>query len=623
MHEDSVERRLAAILCLDVVGYTRLMGRDEVATRQRLRARFNDLVYPEVERSGGRVVKSMGDGLLVEMPSIVEAAECAIRIQKSMANRNERSEQDQRIDLRAGVNLGDVIVEESDIHGDGVNLAARLEAAADPGGICLSGAAHDMLNGALRQSFTDGGERMLKNIERPVRVWRWSYKGPSAVVSPIKTPLPDPLADASIVVLPLANMSGDPDQEFFADGITEDITTNLAALPNLRVVARASAFIYKSANAPIRQIATELNVTHVLQGSIRKAGDTVRVSAQLVNARDESQIWAERYDRRMTGIFEIQDELATRIVDALRIRIPAHVDAADGRSPRVDVDAYQNYLRARVLSREMTRESIAHAREILHSALQVQPDYALAWSCLARCEMTLAIHFENSREHVAKALECSQKALDLDPTLAEARAAFGWALEVAGDRRGAAREFRTAIQLEPTSYEAHENLGSLLLHGGEAEAAAEHLKRAFELSELELYSPMMLSVAYTMIGDGDALTHLAREALKTAEQRMLLNHDDVQAIYVGAMMLHHLGKATLAKTLAAEAASATRLDSRSRYNIACLYGLLGDVDAALEHLKIALSLGCSQYKRQWMRIDSDLALVRADARFEPLMARYE
>ena len=301
-------RRLTAILAADVAGYSRLMGTDEEGTHERLKAHLQELVNPKIAEHRGRIVKNTGDGFLAEFPSVVDAVRCAVEIQRGMAERNAETPEDKRIAFRIGVNLGDVIAEAGDIFGDGVNVAARLEALAEPGGICVSRVVRDQVRDRLDLGFEDLGEQQVKNIARPVRVYRVSDIGgghqiPSAPAMPT-LPLPD---KPSVAVLPFANMAHDPDQEFFADGIAEDIITALSRYPSLFVIARNSCFTYKGRAVDVKVVGRELGVRYVLEGSLRKAANRIRVTAQLVEAETGKHVWAERYDRDLADIFAVQD----------------------------------------------------------------------------------------------------------------------------------------------------------------------------------------------------------------------------------------------------------------------------------------------------------------------------
>src|SRR5215471_10029598 len=313
----SQTRRLAAILAADVAGYSRLMGADEEGTHERLKVHLGELVNPKIAEHRGRIVKNTGDGFLAEFQSVVDAVRCALEIQRGMSERDEGTPPDKRIKFRIGVNLGDVISEEHDIFGDGVNIAARLETLAEPGGICVSRVVRDQVRDKLDYAFEDLGDQQVKNIARPVRVYRVQDQAvrieqPSPVSQPL--PLPD---KPSIAVLPFANMSADPEQEFFADGIAEDIITALSRYPFLFVIARNSSFTYKGRAVDVKQIGRELGVRYVLKGSLRKFGNRIRITAQLVEAETGKHVWAERYDRDLTDIFAIQDEITEAVTLAV------------------------------------------------------------------------------------------------------------------------------------------------------------------------------------------------------------------------------------------------------------------------------------------------------------------
>ncbi|MCZ6591554.1 MAG: adenylate/guanylate cyclase domain-containing protein, partial [Alphaproteobacteria bacterium] len=317
MAEERVQRRLAAILAADVVGYSRLMGEDETGTLNALKMHRAEFVHPTVAEYRGRIVKLMGDGALVEFPSVVDAVECAVVVQRGMEERNAAIPDSRRITYRIGINLGDVIIDGDDIYGDGVNVAARLEGEADPGGICISGDAYRQVLGKIDFAFEDLGERTLKNIAEPVRIYQWSV-GKSAAVGKTQPNQNPPLPDKpSIAVLPFENMSGDPEQEYFSDGITEDIITALSKFRWFFVIARNSTFVYKGQAIDIKQVGSELGVRYVLEGSVRKAGNRVRITAQLIEAETGNHLWAERYDRNLEDIFELQDEITDTISAAV------------------------------------------------------------------------------------------------------------------------------------------------------------------------------------------------------------------------------------------------------------------------------------------------------------------
>src|SRR5512143_2838471 len=338
MAEERVERRLAAILAADVVGYSRLMGANEEATLADLKRHRRELTDPKITEHRGRIVKSTGDGILVEFASVVDAVRCAIEIQHSMSERNADLPQQKRIDFRVGINVGDIITEDGDIFGDGVNIAARLEGIAQPGGICISDDAYRQVRGKLDANFQDAGERALKNIARPVRVY-WLRFNEKFAIAATTLALP---SKPSIAVLAFQNMSGDPEQEYFADGIAEDVITALSRLRWLFVVARNSSFTYKGKSVDVRQVGRELGVRYVLEGSVRKTGNRVRINAQLIDASDGHHVWADRYDRALEDIFAAQDEMTNQITSAIA---PGIVAAEVQRAQEKDADKLSTWER--------------------------------------------------------------------------------------------------------------------------------------------------------------------------------------------------------------------------------------------------------------------------------------
>ena len=342
MAEERVQRRLAAVLAADVVGYSRMMQVDEAGTLAALKSRRTEILQPLVSKHHGRIIKVMGDGVLVEFASAVEAVNCAVALQEGMAVANEAAEERRRVVLRIGINLGDVMVEGGDLYGDGVNIAARLEALADPGSVVVSEKVHQETVGKLECGFEHLGDQKLKNMPEPVRVYRVSaVPAPSRLVMPTKEPASKP----SIAVLPFTNMSGDREQEYFSDGITEDIITELSRFRNLVVIARNSSFSYKGKPTKTETIARELGVQYVLEGSVRRAGQRIRVTAQVISAANDKHVWAERYDRELSDIFTVQDEIAHNIVGTMAVELEAEsLEQARRKSP-ADVQAYEHWLR--------------------------------------------------------------------------------------------------------------------------------------------------------------------------------------------------------------------------------------------------------------------------------------
>jgi adenylate cyclase len=389
LSEERVERRLAAIFAADVAGYSRLMGADEAGTFARLRELRRELIDPKIAEHKGRIVKTTGDGLLIEFPSVVEAVACAVAVQQGAAERNAEVEPEQRIEFRVGINLGDVIVEDGDIHGDGVNVAARLEALAEPGGICVSRVVRDQVRDKMPIAFVDLGEQQLKNIARPVRVFQ--IGPPASGPHPTeKTALPtgQPLAlpdKPSIAVLPFQNMSGDPEQEYFVDGMVEDIITGLSRIKWLFVIARNSTFVYKAQAVDVKQVGRDLGVRYVLEGSVRKLGNRVRITAQLIDATSAAHVWAERYDRAVDDIFALQDELTLSVIGAIEPSLRrVEIERARRKRPE-SLDAYDLYLRALPFATTCMPEDADRALPLLQQAISLEPDYAAVHALIAWC----------------------------------------------------------------------------------------------------------------------------------------------------------------------------------------------------------------------------------------------
>ena len=369
MAGERAQRRLAAILAADVVGYSRLTEKDETGTLAALRQRREGIIEPLAAQHQGRIVKLMGDGALVEFASAVDAVQCAIELQKRMAEANSELPDRPAIILRVGVNLGDVVIDGLDIQGDGVNVAARLEAMADPGGICISGSVFEQVERHISVACDDLGDQTLKNISRPVRVYRVGG-GTRAVRSNLESPA---ATKPSIAVLPFANMSGDPDQEFFVDGLTEDIITALSRISALWVIARTSTFTYKGKPTDVKRIAQDLGVRYVMEGSVRRAGERLRVTAQLIDAATSHHVWAERYDRSLADLFDIQDEITRSVVASTETQVLlAELQAAKSR-PSTDLRARDLVTRAWARSYDLTPEAIAEASDLVEEAIRIDP----------------------------------------------------------------------------------------------------------------------------------------------------------------------------------------------------------------------------------------------------------
>ena len=481
MAEERVQRRLAAILAADVVGYSRLMSGDETGTLTALKQHRAALIDPTIAEHRGRIVKLMGDGVLVEFASVVDAVECAVSIQRGMTERNVDTPDNKRITFRIGVNLGDIIIDDDDIYGDGVNVAARLEGLAEPGGICVSEKVFSEVRTKLEIDFDDLGPQQVKNIAEPVRAYRVTLdRGP---VAPKAAPLSLP-DKPSIAVLPFDNMSGDPEQEYFADGIAEDLITSLSRFRWFFVIARNSSFTYKGKAVDMKQVAAELGVQYVIEGSVRKAGNRVRITSQLVDAATGRHIWAERYDRDLSDIFEVQDEITTAITGAVSPLFAAAESQRASRKAPENLDAWDLAMRANGHVWRVNKTDLREAQRLFAEALELDPNSSFAQSGLAFAYMreagaSLAEDFLESRD---KAYKAAQRAIELDEQDARGHLSLAWVYHVRHENELAATECRTALQLNPNLADAEGFLGLINAHLGGYDEALLHIDQAVRLS---------------------------------------------------------------------------------------------------------------------------------------------
>jgi adenylate cyclase len=524
MPEERDQRRLAAILAADVVGYSRLMERDEAGTFAALKTRRKEVLEPLVARHQGRIFKVTGDGVLVEFGSAVNAVQCAVELQQAMATVNRELPDDQHIVLRIGVNLGDVMVERSDLYGDGVNIASRLEGLAEPGGILIAGTAYEYVRNKVKVTFDDLGSQALKNFAEPVHAYR--VAGTPAVEA--AKPITDKL---TIAVLPFTNMSGDPEQEYFSDGITEDIITDLSKVSGLSVLSRNTMFAFKGKAADIGQIARQLKVGHVVEGSVRKAGGHVRISAQLIDASKDSHVWAERYDRDLKDIFALQDEISQAIVAALKRKLlPGEKKAIETRSTH-DPEAYKLYLLGRHYQRQRGARNLEIAIRFCSRALEIDPRFARAWALVALCQAILYLY----RKSEESGLSAAEKALALDPTLAEAHAAKGRVLAELGRGDEALAAHAESLRLEPDSYDVELNFGRTCLWLGMNEEAITHFEHAAQLLDEDYASVGWLAQGYRSLGRRTEAISAHRRALERIEREIALRPENATAMMRGAI----------------------------------------------------------------------------------------
>ena len=563
MADERAQRRLAAILAADVVGYSRLMQLDEAGTVAALKTRRSEIIEPIVSNHHGRIVKLMGDGVLMEFASAVDAVECAVRLQQTMDDANAGLPEGRRIVLRIGINLGDVMVEGSDLYGDGVNIAARLESLAEAGSVYVSQTVFNHVRGKVSLGFDDLGEKSLKNMAEPVRVYE--VTGTAAASRPA-TGKPIAASRLSIAVLPFVNMSGDPAQEYFSDGITEDIITELSRFRSLFVIARNSSFVFKGRAAKVQDIARELGVAYVLEGSVRKAGDRVRITAQLIEAAAGTHIWAERYDRKLDDIFGIQDEISGSIVASVA---PQFLNAEMRRAMakrESDLDTWEIFMKARWHLGKYTREANATAQTLLADVIARAPWVAQAHSVLALTHVYALIwSWSDAGEAYASAAAAAQQALALDSEDAVAHAVVGLTLAFARRYDEGVDSLHRAIALNPNLADAHGCLGVVHALVGDYDACLQSVDRACRLS------PYDSGKAMWMAGKGIGAFAAGR-------------YDDVIAT-ASEVLREHPSYATAYRQRAAALAALGRLDE-ARTDMAALLRLVPGLTISQVRLRV-------------------------------------
>ena len=531
MAEAHVERRLAAVLAADVAGYSRLMGADEEGTLARLNAHRREFLEPTIAEHRGRIVKRTGDGILLEFGSAVDAIRCAIQTQRGMAQRNAAVPADRRIEIRIGIHVGDIIIEEGDIFGDGVNIAARLESIAQPGGICISEDAHRQVRDKLNIAFDDAGEQQLKNITRPVRVYRIMFGEDSATrpTAPALA-LPD---KPSIAVLPFQNMSGDSEQDYFADGVVEEIITALSRFRELFVIARNSSFTYKGRAVDVKQVGRELGVRYVLEGSVRKAATRVRITAQLIDAISGVHLWAGRIDGTFDDIFNLEDQVTENVVGAIAPKIEQAEIERTKHKPTDSLDAYDCYLRAMMHFNQWTSESISEALRLFYRAIELDPAFASAHGLAAWCYVRrkLSGWMNNPAEEMAELERLAVRAGKLTNDDAVALFAAGWALvQVDGHAEAGAAMLDRALTLNPNITAAWMVGGWTKIYLGESDKAVEYFAHAIRLNPLD---PLVARM-HTGIAAAQFLAGHYKEAALLAESALRQHPNDLPLLRVAA-----------------------------------------------------------------------------------------
>ena len=531
MAEKRVQRRLAAILAADVVGYSRLIEADEEGTRVRLRSLYAELIDPRIAADGGRIVKTTGDGILVEFPSAVDAVRNALAIQAAMTGRDASLPEDRRIVFRVGINVGDVIVEGDDIHGDGVNVASRLEGLCGPGEVYVSGTVYDQAAGKLAASFEDLGEQTVKNITKPVRLYRARAQS-RETTNTVDTAQPLPLPDKpAVAVLPFDNLSRDPDQDYFADGLTEDIITALSLWRSFPVIARNSTFAYKGQSPDIRKVGKELGARYVVEGSVRRAGSRVRISAQLINAETGHHVWAERYDREMEDIFDLQDEITHRVAAIIEPELERAEKQRIVVKPTTDLSAWEYCLRGYSCIEENSAEANRKARDMFRHAIDRDPNYARAHTGLAFTYVRDLRYWQpDDREEWERLFsETTRRAVELDKTDSVARTMMARVFMRAKDFDAAVAEARRAVECNPHDAYSSSLLGDMLVFSGHFEEGIPWIERSRQLNPMDSRAHLIsthLAMAHLGLGHYGQAADFAREAIRRkpdfAEPHMLL-----------------------------------------------------------------------------------------------------
>ena len=602
-------------MAADVVGYSRLMGGNEVGTLTALKQHRAEMIDPCIAKHQGRIVKLTGDGMLIEFPSVVSAVECACSVQREMRERNVAVPEDRRIEFRIGVNLGDVIVDGDDIFGDGVNVAARLEGVAKPGGVAVSSAVRDNIGNKLDLIFEDMGDQSLKNIEFPVRAYNVVIaSGPAKAADAPETAEGD---KPSIAVLPFNNMSGDPEQEYFSDGITEDIITDLSKVSGLFVIGRNTSFTFKGKAVDIPEVAAKLGVKFILEGSVRKAGQRVRVTGQLIDGTSGGHIWADRFDRDLTDIFAIQDEITQTIVEQLKIKLLPKEKKAIAQAPTSNVEAYTYYLKGRHFFNNGTKVLLGLARQMFAMAAEIDPDYARAYGGMAICDARLQGSYR-APISTDEILAMADRAILLDPSQPEAHAARGVALGSADRNDEAVAAFEHGLAADSSNLDANFYYAWFLSNLGKFEQSVPYYQRAVELGPDDWQSPLMIDSVLQVLGREEEADRYARIGIKRAEKALLMHPENSKPAQLGAPALARLGDRERAIDWLERTLFLDPDDPLVWYNAACTYAQIGETDKAFEALD-RWAPNSVAVLQTWLETDPDFNPIRDQPRFIALV----
>ena len=546
------------------------MGVDEVGTLAALRSYRAELIDPKIAEHGGRIVKTMGDGLLLEFPSVVDATACAIEVQEAMVGRNAEVAEEQRIVFRVGVNLGDIIIEGQDILGDGVNIAARIEALAEPGGVAISGRVHDDVRDRLDARFTDTGEQILKNIARPVPVWQWiplvAQRTPST--TPVQDKAP-PLAEKpSIAVLPFVNMSGDPEQEYFVDGLTEDIITGLSRFRSLIVIARNSIFSYKGQSPNVRDVANDLGVRYVMEGSVRRGGNRIRITGQLVDAETGNHLWAERYDRDLEDIFAVQDEVTEAIVAAIAPEIDEVERDRAHRKPPDSLDAWDHYQRGLSAYYTATADSLRSAVQQFDTVNELDPSFAPAFAIGADARARLLMHHSlDEKSLLSQAREKARIGVNLDDRDPTCLWVDSRVQSLLGRDELAISRAQEAINLNPNSSMVHYIHGFVLGRAGRPHDAIVHVSHAIRISPRDMFSAAFLAYGCSMLFHAERYEEAFEWAQRASHKSNPLTESFLFAVAALVKLGRHDETAIAVADLLAHAPASSLRDIRKKMDL--------------------------------------------------------
>jgi adenylate cyclase len=616
MRKNSLPHHLAALWFADIAGYSSRVVEDERGALQLVEI-LQALSRSTVQRHEGRVVKFLGDAVLAEFPSTEMAVRAAAVLSKEYAKQSVKTGRAHH--LRIGVHLGDVAVDaDGDLYGDGVNAAARIEAAVDPGQVVVSEDVWRQIRGREGFRFEPFGNRNLKGVGSIDLYVVTLDESLAAMEEKIQSGEQGKEKIRSIAVLPFADLSAERDQEHFSDGVAEEILNALSKVPGLHVPARTSCFAFRGATVDAREIGKRLGVEALLDGSIRKAGKRVRISVQLVDTNNGYQLWSERFDREIEDIFAIQDEIARSVLESLGLALTEREEFRFLKPSTTNIEAYEFYLRGRKLYHKWTRQSVKFARQMFERAVKVDPDFAAAWAGLANAYVDLFRWSQKPRD-LEKAKSASENALKLNPNSAEAHVSAGQALAIQRRFTEAANAFERAIKEDPTVYEAYYLYGRAMVESGEVEKAVKLFEKAQHVRPDDYESHTLQAQALTELGREDEARHANQAAVECIEKHLELNPDEARAYSLGASVLIRLGQNERSKQWTQQAMTLAPADPLVLYNAACNWALLGESDHALDGLERAIEAGVAV--GDWIKHDPDFANLRGDPRFQAIVKR--